>query len=241
MIVFIGLQGAGKSTFYRSYFAQTHVLVSKDLLQNNKRPAQRQRRLIEEALQMGQSVVVDNTNPTPEIRAELLQLGHLYNAEVIGYFFESNVRESLERNRQRQGKARVPDVAIYVTAKKLVMPTYTEGFDQLYIVRAGNDGSFIVHPLSRLEETTARHFDLPQSPQCIGAEQNTDNPVCPGDAVHASITHDPGRQEKPDADERVENATQSASADNQFINAHHESDGGEYPGIPGGGNIAPHH
>ncbi len=98
---------------------------------------------------MGRSVVVDNTNPTPEIRVELLQLGHRYGADVLGYFFEPNVRASLERNRQRQGKARVPDVAIYVTAKKLVMPTYIEGFDQLYSVCAGNNGSFIVRPLQR--------------------------------------------------------------------------------------------
>lgn len=164
LLILIGLQGAGKSTFYRSYFAQTHVLVSKDLLRNNKRPARRQQQLIEEALQRGHSVVVDNTSPTPEVRAELIQLGHLYGAEVVGYFFEPNVRESLERNRQRQGKARVPDVAIYVTAKKLVIPTYAEGFDQLYRVRPGNDNIFSVQPLQRLEDTSGRYFDLPQSP-----------------------------------------------------------------------------
>lgn len=147
LILLIGLQGAGKSTFSRANFAETHVLVSRDLLRNNKNPARRQRQLIEEALQGGRSVVVDNTNPTPEVRAELIQLGRIYDTEIIGYFFVPNVKESLKRNRQREGKARVPDVAIYVTARKLVAPTCAEGFDRLFSVRAGNDGTFSVQTL----------------------------------------------------------------------------------------------
>jgi hypothetical protein len=41
--------------------------------------------------------------------------------------FESTRRESLGRNRGREGKARVPDVAILATAKRLVPPTLAEG------------------------------------------------------------------------------------------------------------------
>jgi predicted kinase len=87
MIILIGLQGAGKSTFYRQRFAGTHTLVSKDLLRNNKKPACRQRQLIEEALRAGRSLVVDNTNPTREDRAELVRLGRQYGATVLGYYF----------------------------------------------------------------------------------------------------------------------------------------------------------
>jgi len=32
LVIFIGLQATGKSTFYRARFAATHVLVSKDLM-----------------------------------------------------------------------------------------------------------------------------------------------------------------------------------------------------------------
>ena len=142
MIIFIGLQASGKSTFFRTHFATTHVHVSKDLLSNNKRPARRQQQLIEEALQAGHSVVVDNTNVTKEARAELIHLGHLYGATIIGYYFETNVRQSLERNRQRTGKARVPDIAIFATLKKLVRPTCAEGFDQLFHVRTAGDETF---------------------------------------------------------------------------------------------------
>jgi predicted kinase len=145
LIILMGLQASGKSTFYRLHFATTHAHVSKDLFRNNKRPGKRQMYLIEEALKAGQSVVVDNTNPTPEVREPLIRLAHAYGAEVIGYYFESETRSSIERNQTRSGKARVPDVAIYVTSKKLVRPTYAEGFDKLYDVRIADKSGFEVH------------------------------------------------------------------------------------------------
>jgi predicted kinase len=135
LVILIGLQGSGKSTFYRQRFAQMHELVSKDLFRNNSNPARRQRQLIEEALQAGRSVVVDNTNPTREVRAELVRLGRRHGATVLGYYFEAQVTESLARNALREGRGRVPDVAIFATMKKLVRPSNEEGFDRLYYVR----------------------------------------------------------------------------------------------------------
>ena len=135
MIVLIGLQGSGKSTFYRQRFAGTHALVSRDLLRNNPNPARRQRQLIEEALQAGRSLVVDNTNPTREVREELVRLGRQHGATVLGYYFEPQLKQSLARNALREGSARVPDVAIFATMKKLVRPSYEEGFDRLYYIR----------------------------------------------------------------------------------------------------------
>ena len=120
MVILIGLQASGKSTFFRVYFAATHEHISKDQMRNNKHRGRKQEQLIEEALQKGHSVVIDNTNPTVEVRESLIRLGRMYDAEISGYYFESQVRWCLERNRVREGKARVPDVAIYVTARKLV-------------------------------------------------------------------------------------------------------------------------
>src|SRR3954447_25196077 len=99
VVVFVGLQGSGKSRFYRASYASTHALVSKDLLRNNRRPQRRQMFLIEEALREGRSVVVDNTNPTAEDRAAIIGLARRYEAGVTGYFFESRLGECLERNR----------------------------------------------------------------------------------------------------------------------------------------------
>jgi predicted kinase len=146
LVIFIGLQASGKSTFFRAHFATTHEHVSKDLMRNNKNRARRQAQLIEAALQAGRSVVVDNTNPTLEDRASLIQLGKTYGSQIIGYYFESHVSSCRKRNQQRVGKAQVPDVAIYSTIKKLVQPTYAEGFDQLFYVRIAGQSAFEVRP-----------------------------------------------------------------------------------------------
>jgi predicted kinase len=134
LVIFIGLQGSGKSTYYREHFAATHVHVSKDLMKSARHRDDRQRQLIEAALDQGKPVVVDNTNPTPLARAPLIEIGRRHGARVIGYYFEIPVKTAVERNRLREGKGRVPDVAIYVTSKKLVPPKFEEGFDEIHVV-----------------------------------------------------------------------------------------------------------
>ena len=148
LVIFIGLQASGKSTFFCERFAATHELVSKDLFANNRNRNRRQEGLIGAALSAGVPVVVDNTNPTVEDRRALIGLGREHGAKIIGYYFESTVRECVERNRLRAGKAKVPDVAIYATAKKLVPPSYSGGFDELFRVRLAGS-SFEVRPEPR--------------------------------------------------------------------------------------------
>ncbi|MCT7978740.1 ATP-binding protein [Laspinema olomoucense] len=152
IVIFIGLPGSGKSTFYRTHFAETHALVSKDLMRNNKKPARRQAFLIAEHLKSGTSLVVDNTNPTLGDRHAIIEIAQDYQAKIIGYYFESKIADCLTRNRQREGKARVPDYALYMTRHKLVPPNYSEGFHQLFQVKiAPNPGTFEVHPWTREE------------------------------------------------------------------------------------------
>ncbi|MFL5349243.1 MAG: AAA family ATPase [Hyalangium sp.] len=144
LVLFIGLQGSGKSSFYRERFADSHVLVSKDLWPHARRREARQRRLISEALASGRSVVVDNTNPTPELRAPLISLGKSHGARVVGYAFESRLEDCLARNAKREGRARVAEVALYATRKVLRWPSLAEGFDALYFVRLTPEGTFDV-------------------------------------------------------------------------------------------------
>jgi predicted kinase len=148
-IIFIGLQGAGKSTFYRKYFATTHVYISKDKLTRNKTMNKdaKQNQLLDEALQAGQSVVIDNTNPTVQDREQLIRIAHSYNAKVLGYYFDAPIRECLARNKQRPGKAQVPDKAVYITAARMVLPTYEQGFDELFRVHTKDNGLFDVEKL----------------------------------------------------------------------------------------------
>ena len=139
----IGLQGAGKSTFRRKFFDATHVVVSKDLLRNNRRPQRRQLELIHEALKRGAAVVVDNTNPRPEDRAALIEVGRQYGARVRGFYLACSVETSQSRNSLRVGRDRIADVGIFATAKVMRRPSRAEGFDELYHVTA-TEGEFVL-------------------------------------------------------------------------------------------------
>lgn len=134
-VILIGLPASGKSTFFRERFAGTHDHVSKDLLRNNRRPQRRQEQLIAESLASGRSVVVDNTNPSVAVRAPLIATARKYGAAVVGYLFVAEAGDALRRNRTREGRERVPDVAIFTVRKRLEPPTLAEGFDSLYTVR----------------------------------------------------------------------------------------------------------
>jgi predicted kinase len=136
LIIFVGLPGSGKSTYFRAHFAATHAHVSKDLMPNARRRDDRQEREIEAALAAGKSVVVDNTNPSPEVRAPLINLGRRHGARIVAVYFDVDVRTAIMRNRQREGKARVPDVAIFATKKKLIAPTLEEGFDEIRVIHS---------------------------------------------------------------------------------------------------------
>jgi predicted kinase len=145
LIIFIGLQASGKSTFFRQNFTETHEHISKDLMPRKGKEL-RQTQLIEAALQSGKSLVIDNTNPSPIDRAAIIQQGKKYQATIIGYYFSSVVDECRQRNLQREGKALVPDVGFYATVKKLEKPDPSEGFDRLFYVRIGENSEFIINP-----------------------------------------------------------------------------------------------
>lgn len=149
-VILIGLPAAGKTSFYRERFARTHDLVSKDLLRNTRRPGRRQEQLIMASLSSGRSVVVDNTNASAALRAPLIALARAHGAEVAGYYFPTEPGDALRRNRARQGRERVPDVAIFAISKLLEPPSPAEGFDRLFTVRLDEQtGTFDVSPYSR--------------------------------------------------------------------------------------------
>lgn len=142
LIILIGLQASGKSAFRRTHFSNTHFCISKDDFPKAKKRNLRQHRMLEEAFRQGLSVVVDNTNPTIEDRAALIRLAQTFQAKVTGYYFESIVADCLKRNHERQGIARVPDVALFSTIKKMQLPSYSEGFDKLFYVRITGNLNF---------------------------------------------------------------------------------------------------
>ncbi len=146
LVVLAGLQGSGKSTFFRARFAATHAHVSRDLFPNARDPLARQRSLVEEAARAGRSVVVDNTNARREDRTALAALARTLGMRPVLYWFVPDVRASLARNARRAGRGRIPDVAVFATARRLAAPEATEGFAEVHEVRLTADGAFEVSP-----------------------------------------------------------------------------------------------
>jgi predicted kinase len=150
--VLIGFQGAGKSTFRAQRFGETYAVVSKDLLRNNRRPERRQRRLIADALSAGRSVVVDNTNPSVEERAGIIEIARAAGARVVGFFFDSPLEACAARNQARPEKTRVPDVGLRATAARFARPSRREGFDEIWTVHTLPDVRFEVAPYEEVSD-----------------------------------------------------------------------------------------
>ena len=129
-VIFCGIQAAGKTTFYNRYFAATHRHISLDVLKTKHR----QNTLLEECFSARVSFVLDNTNPTIEVRVPFLEAAQQNGFRSVGYYFRSSLNEVLTRNNEREEKQRVPPVGIFATHKKLQLPSYDEGFDELFYV-----------------------------------------------------------------------------------------------------------
>lgn len=138
-LVFIGLPAAGKSTFFKQRFVDSHIRINRDML----RTAPRERLLINACLEGGTNFVVDKTNMSRAERATYVQLALEAGFTVSAYFFESRKDACLARNAQRAPHERVPDAAILGMRSKLELPSRKEGFDELFFVKIV-DGQTIV-------------------------------------------------------------------------------------------------
>jgi predicted kinase len=57
----------------------------------------REQRIFETCLEIQQQLVIDNTNPTKLDRQQYIELAKQHKFKIIGYYFESRVRDAIER------------------------------------------------------------------------------------------------------------------------------------------------
>jgi predicted kinase len=144
-VVFIGVQGCGKTTFYKERFFETHVRVSRDMLKTKNR----ERILLGACLAAKQPFVLDNTNPLASQRAEVIEPARAAGFRVVAYYFRCGLREALWRNRRRPKGGSVPVPGVIATYRKLQPPSWSEGFDEIRVVSIDEEDRFVVEEWKR--------------------------------------------------------------------------------------------
>ena len=134
-IVLVGPQGAGKSSWYLANCADTHVRINLDMLRTRNRESV----LLHACLSVGQAFVVDNTNPTSAGRARYVALARAAGFRTRAVVFDVALETALSRNALREGKRRVPDIAVRGTFAKLEPVVETEGFDEVVYLEVNDD------------------------------------------------------------------------------------------------------
>ena len=144
-VIFIGIQGAGKSTFYRQRFLGTHTRISLDTLRTRRR----EQLLVESCLKAGQPFVVDNTNSLRTDRARYIGPARRAGFRIIAYFFHIPLQHAIRRNLQRESEQKVPVAAlggghVGQIRAQLQRPSLEEDFDKIYTVELTAENRFAV-------------------------------------------------------------------------------------------------
>lgn len=139
-VILIGIQGAGKSTFYLQRFLDTHVRINLDMLKTRYR----EQVFLQACILAKQPFLVDNTNVRASERAQYILPAREAGFRVVGYYFPVPVRHAIGRNQKREGKKKIPVKGILGTYKRLEPPRREEGFDALYCVTVTETNELVV-------------------------------------------------------------------------------------------------
>ena len=139
-VIFVGIQGSGKSTFYKENFFRTHIRINLDMLKTRNR----ERILTEACFEAKQNFVVDNTNPTAENRKKYIEGAKKSGFKVIVYYFDTEYHTALKRNNSRSGKEKVPERAVLSTKSQMEKPRFEEGIDEIFTVITENNNIYVI-------------------------------------------------------------------------------------------------
>lgn len=147
VILMAGIPASGKTTFCREWFFPSYIYISLDQL----RTRSAENELFEFCLRRHKRCVIDNTNVNEMERARYIPSARAAGARVIGFCFKPDLKSCVERNASRTGRACVPDFAIKARLSKWTMPSFAEGFDELYAVSI-EDGEFKTRRIDDAQE-----------------------------------------------------------------------------------------
>jgi len=94
-----------------------------------------------QALEEGKSVVIDNTNPTPDVRKRYTSIANELKVPIRCFFFNVSKERCQHNNKQRKINehhshlsGKVPDIPIHSFFKNHEKPTVKEGFTEVKVI-----------------------------------------------------------------------------------------------------------
>jgi len=144
IVLLVGPPSSGKSTFCSTYFPN-YTQVNMDILKTKAKCLKATR----EAIKLGKSVIVDNTNPSKKARAEYISIKNKFNEQIkidgsknitirciiLDVSKELALHLNMLRVKMTQGKRKKnPTVAYNVYYKNFDQPTVDEGIDEIVTI-----------------------------------------------------------------------------------------------------------
>lgn len=147
LVLMVGVPGSGKSTWIQNNLTDKDVWVSRDairynLLEEDDDYFAKENEVIELFINNINNmlnknfryVYADATHLHPKGRAQLLNNLKIKPDAIYAVYIDTPLNITLERNAQREGRARVPDDVIKRMYRSVSLPTARENINTLFFV-----------------------------------------------------------------------------------------------------------
>ena len=128
VVIMVGYQGSGKSTFAAKHFGDKYTILQGDVLKTEAKMVKH----LKLELTNDKSVVLDATNPSIKKRAVFIKIAKDLGATVRIVHITTTIEESMENNAKRDNP--VPKIAFYLFRKNYQQPTLEEGVEEVIVV-----------------------------------------------------------------------------------------------------------
>ncbi|KAL0104951.1 hypothetical protein PUN28_016531 [Cardiocondyla obscurior] len=130
VVLMVGSPGSGKSYFAKNYLKE-YQYVNRDTLGS----WQKCTATVQQCLNQGKSIVVDNTNPDPASRQRYIEIAKKYNIPVRCFVMTTSIEHAKHNNKFREltDPSHIPinEIIINSYVKNYVPPTLEEGFKEI--------------------------------------------------------------------------------------------------------------
>jgi len=135
MILLCGFPAAGKSTFANTYLVpKGYIRVNRDTLKTQEKCI----KVAMEEVKNGKHVVIDNTNPDPNVRAAYIEIAQDHDIPVRCFWLQTNedLAKHLNLFRERiSDQKHVSRIGYNMFKKNFKEPNLDEGFSEIKHIR----------------------------------------------------------------------------------------------------------